>query len=143
MLNEELAEQEGLIAKALRAGAGLRIGGEEVDQLVAEDGGAAGLEEDEGEAGVDLRREVVEDLFEVGASLFEEAKIVEGPAATDVVARDFGREARGLEDLNRGGEGLRTVVVIPRIRPQEHLRCGDWPSRRTRFAPFMRMVFPI
>lgn len=54
---EELAEQEGLVGEAFCA----VVAGEEVEELVAEDAGATGFEEDDGQAGVDLRRELGED----------------------------------------------------------------------------------
>ena len=48
VLDEELAEEEGLVAELGGAG----VVGEEVGELVAEDGGAAGFEDDDGCAGV-------------------------------------------------------------------------------------------
>ena len=44
--DEEFAEEEGLVREALRAQGELRARGEEVDEFVAKDAGAAGLEED-------------------------------------------------------------------------------------------------
>jgi len=132
--DEEFAEEEGLVAQAL----GAWVRWEEVHQLVAEDTGAAGLEEDEGQAGVDLRGELVEDALEIGASLLQESKIVEWAATADVPARDFGGKSGLRENLGGGVEGLRVVVVVPGVGPQQ-----DWPSRRTRFAPFTRMLLPI
>ena len=66
----------------------------------------------------------MEDFFEVGAGLLEEAKVVERAAAADVVAGDFGGESSGLEDLSGGGEGLRVVVVVPGIGPEQHAARG-------------------
>ena len=51
---EHFTEQDGLLAQPDRA----LIVGKKVDQLVAEDGGAAWLEHDDGNAGVDLRGEL-------------------------------------------------------------------------------------
>jgi len=64
---EKLAEQQGLIAEALSA----LILREEIDQLIAEDAGAAWFQKDEGEAGVNLRRELVEDAQQIAAGLAE------------------------------------------------------------------------
>jgi hypothetical protein len=113
LLNEELAEKEGVVAKALCA----RVAWKEVDQFVAKDGCATGLEKDEGEACIDLRREIAKNFLEVGASLFQEAEVVERAAAADMVARDLDRKSGGIEDAGGGGEGLWMVVVVPRIGP--------------------------
>ena len=51
VFDEELAEEEGLFAELCGAG----VVGQEVGELVAEDGGAAWLEDDDGGAGVELR----------------------------------------------------------------------------------------
>jgi hypothetical protein len=48
VFDEELAEEEGLVAELLCAG----IVGEEVGEFVAEDGGAGGFEHDDGGAGL-------------------------------------------------------------------------------------------
>ena len=112
---EEFAQEEGLVAQALGAG----VAGEEVDKLVAEDGGATRFKEDEGESGVDLRGEVAEDFFEIASCCGEESEVVERATAANVFARDFEVEACALQDLGRGVEGLRVVVVVPRVGPQE------------------------
>jgi hypothetical protein len=85
---EEFAEEEGLLAEALCA----RVVGEEVDQFVAEDAGAAGLEEDEGNGGIDLRGELVENFQQILPGLFQKSEVVEWAAAADVVAWDFDGE---------------------------------------------------
>ena len=51
MFDEELAEEEGLVAEFLCAW----VVGEEVGELVAEDGGAAWFEDNDGCAGCELR----------------------------------------------------------------------------------------
>jgi hypothetical protein len=112
---EEFAEQKGLVTQAL----GARILREKVDELIAKDARAAGFEEDEEKAGVDLGRAIAQDLFQIGAGLLQKAEIVERAAAADVLARDFGREAGAFEDARRSVEGLRVVVVVPRVRPQD------------------------
>lgn len=115
---EELAEQEGLVGEA----AGAVVAGEEVEELVAEDAGATGFEEEEGKAAVDLGREFREDAAEVVAGGIEEAEVVKRAAAADVLAGDLDGVSGGVEDLAGGGEGLGMVVVIPGIGPEESLR---------------------
>ena len=56
-----VGEQPDLRAQSFRA----IIVREELQHLVAEDAGAAWLEKDEGKAGVDLRRDTVEDVDQV------------------------------------------------------------------------------
>ena len=98
---------------------GPSVAGEKVHQLVAEDAGTAGLEEDEGEAGVDLRAEVAEDFFEIAFCGREQAEVVKWAPAANMLARDFKVEARDCEDLCGGPQGLWMVVVVPRIRPKD------------------------
>ena len=97
------------------------IVGEKFEELVFEDAGAAWLEKDERQAGVDLRSHAVEDVGEIGAG-----------AAAGRNRRAAGRSRCGRcglstlkagagEDRFGGGEGLRMVVVVPGVGPQEHL----------------------
>jgi hypothetical protein len=69
---EKFAEEQGLVIEALGAG----FVGKEIDEFVAEDAGAAGFEENEGEASVDLRGEIAENLFEIAFCGGEEAKVI-------------------------------------------------------------------
>ena len=80
VFDEELAEEEGLVAEFGGAG----IVGEEVGELVAEDGGAAGFEDDDGCAGGELRGEGVEDFEEVIFCGVEHAEVVERAAAAEM-----------------------------------------------------------
>ena len=86
---------------------------EEIHQFVAEDAGAAGLKEDKEQAGVDLRSKPDQNLAEIGASLLQESEVVERTAAADVMARDFDDETCGVQ-------GLRMVVVVPRVGPEQY-----------------------
>src|ERR1700678_3439524 len=67
--------------------------GEEVESFISEDAGTAWFEEDEGEAGFDLRGYAVEDFGEVGAGVREEAEVVKGAAAADVSLGGLDAEA--------------------------------------------------
>ena len=117
---EELAEQEGLVGEA----AGAVVAGKKVEEFVAEDAGATGFEEDDGQAGVNLRGELGENAAEVGAGGVEEAEVVEGAAAADVLTGDLDGVSDGVEDGCGGGEGWRVVVVVPGIGPEDGLRLG-------------------
>ena len=126
---EPVGEEPDLLAELLRVG----IFGEDFEELVFEDAGAAGLKKDEGQAGANLRRHAGKDLREITARGVEQAEVVKRTAAADVAAWDFDAEAGFSEDLFRGGEGLRMVVVVPGVGPQHHLRWGG-----LRFAPIIR-----
>ena len=88
---EHLAEHDGLLAEEL----GAFVAGKEVDELVAEDAGAARLEHDDGDAGSNLGLELVKDIEQITAGLVEEAEVVEWTAAAYVFARDFHPVAGG------------------------------------------------
>ncbi len=79
--DEELAEEEGLVAEF----DGAWVVREEVGELVAEDGGAGGFEDDDGGAGVELRGEGVEGFEEVVFGGVEHAEVVEGAAAAEML----------------------------------------------------------
>jgi hypothetical protein len=80
VLDQEFAEEEGLVAELGGAG----VVGEEVGELVPEDGGAAGFEDDDGGAVDELRGEGVEDFEEIFFGGVEHAEVVEGAAAAEV-----------------------------------------------------------
>src|SRR5438270_3449914 len=80
VLDEELAEEEGLVAEL----GGAMVVGEEVGEFVAEDGGAAWFEHDNGSAGFELRGESVEDFEEIFFCGVEHAEVVEGTAAAEM-----------------------------------------------------------
>ena len=66
--------RKSLSRKVWLAEAGARVVGEEVSQLVAEDAGAAWLEHDDRHAGIDLRREGVEDADEIALGVSRKPK---------------------------------------------------------------------
>jgi hypothetical protein len=98
VLDEELAEEEGLVAEFSSAG----IVGEEVGEFVAEDGGTGGFENNDGCAIGELGGKSVEDLEEVFFCGVEHAEVVEGTAAAEVVVGEYDAEAGGGEDLMGG-----------------------------------------
>jgi hypothetical protein len=82
LLFEKFAEQEGLFAQ----GVGAVVVGEEVEEFVAEDGDAAGLESDDGDSGFDFGFELIEDFEEKALGAVEHPEVVEGAAAAEIGA---------------------------------------------------------
>src|SRR5207249_623607 len=74
---EKLGEKDGLAGQTRGAG----IVGEQVAQLVAEHGGTARLEHDDGNACVDDGAERCHDVPQVSLRVIEESEIVKWPAA--------------------------------------------------------------
>ena len=91
---------------------------EEVDQFVAEDGDAAGLESDDGDAGFDLGREFVEDIEEQGFGAVEHAEIVEWTAAAEVGLGYRDAEAGGFEDFDCGFRRGREEIIVESVGPE-------------------------
>src|SRR5271163_1296609 len=81
--NEEFAAQIDLVAKPL----GAAVAGEEVAEFIAEDAGAAGLEDHDRHPGLDLRGQGRHHLLQILARLREKTGIVERASAADVTAR--------------------------------------------------------
>src|ERR1035441_7042432 len=77
---EHFTQHDGLFAEPDCA----LIFGEEVDEFVTEDAGAAWFEHDDGNAGCDLRLKLVEDAEQVATRFIEESEVVERAAAADV-----------------------------------------------------------
>ena len=78
---------------------------EEVEEFVAEDGDAAGLESDDGDSGFDLGLELVEDFEEQPFGAVEHAEVVEGAAAAEVGLREEDAVSGGFEDFDGGAGG--------------------------------------
>jgi len=113
---EKLAEQEGLLAQGL----GALVVGEEVEEFVAEDGDAAGLEADDGDSGFNFGFELVEDFEQKALGAIEHAEVVEGTAAAEIGLRYRDAEAGGLEDFDGGAGGGGSEVVVESVRPEEN-----------------------
>ena len=113
---------------------GAGVVGEEVGEFVAEDGGAAWLEDDDGCACVDLRLQGVEDFVEVLLCGVEHAEVVEGTAAAEVFGGEGDAEACAGEDLIGGAHGGGVEVVVEGVGPEEDVGGwrGDGRSRRRR-----------
>ena len=124
-ISEPVREQPDLPAQE----PGAAIVGEELRQFIFEDAGAARLEEDEGQASLDLRGHAVEDAREIGAGRAEKTEIVERAPAADVAARNFDLKSGLSEDGLGSCECLRMVVVVPCIGPEQ-----DWPSSHLRWG---------
>jgi hypothetical protein len=115
VFDEELAEEEGLVAELGGAG----VVGEEVGELVAEDRGAAWFEDDDGRAVGELGGESVEDFEEIFFCGVEHAEVVEGAAAAEVMVGECDAEAGGGEDLVGGAQGGGVEVVVEGVGPEE------------------------
>src|SRR5208282_3648884 len=130
-LLEKFTEQEDLLREGLRA----FVFGEKVREFVAEDGGAARFEDDDGRSGFDFREKLVHDLEEQVLGAVEHADVVERAAAAEVGARDGDVEAGGLEDFGGSFGGRGEEVVVERVGPEEdcvssRLRIWALDSRR-------------
>ena len=75
--HEKFAEQEDLLAQPLRS----LVVGEETSQLITKDTGAARLENDDGNAGLDFRSQRVHHLLQVSARLLQKSKVVQRASA--------------------------------------------------------------
>ena len=122
-LLEEFAEQESLFAQGL----GTLVVWEEVEEFVAEDSDAAGLEADDGDAGFDLGRECVEDVEEQGLSAVEHAEVVERASAAERGAGDEDAVSGGFKDFDGGAGGGGVEVVVESVGPEKNGRnCVIW-----------------
>ena len=120
---EPVSKEPDGIAKAC----GARVIGEELGELVAEDAGAAWLQKQEWQAGIDLRCHAIEDAGQIGMRIVEEAEVIKGASATDVSFRDVHAKARFGEEGFGSSERLRVVIVVPSVGPQHHhLRHLRW-----------------
>ena len=122
---EKFAEQEGLLAQGL----GALVVREEVEQFVAEDGDAAGLESDDGDARFDLGLEFVEDIEQQGFRAVEHAEVVEWAAAAEVGLREDDVVSGGFEDFDGGSGGRGQEVVVERVGPEENGRPSGAEAR--------------
>ena len=93
--------------------------GEEVEEFVAEDRNAAGLESDDGDSGFDFGGEFVEDIQEQGLGAVEHAEVVEGASAAEVGAGEEDAISRGFEDFDGGAGGGGVEVVVESVGPEE------------------------
>src|ERR1019366_5799865 len=114
-LLEKLAEQKDLLREGLRA----FVFGEKVREFVAEDGGAAGFEDDDGRCGFDFGEKLVHDLEEQALGSVEHANVVERAAAAEVGAGDGDGEAGGFQDFDGGFGGRGEEVVVESVGPEE------------------------
>ena len=107
---------------------GARVVGEKFQQLVLEDAGAAWFEEDERIAGIDLAGHAIENLNKVPTGRAEQAEVIERASAADVTFWNMDPEAGLGKNLFGGNHGLRMVVVVPGVGPEQHyLRCSQLP----------------
>jgi hypothetical protein len=115
ILFEEFAEEESLFAQGLCA----VVVREEVEEFVAEDGDAAGLESDDRDSGFDLGGEFVEDVEEQGLGAVEHAEVVERASAAEVGLGEEDAVPGGFEDFYGGAGGGGVEVVVEGVGPEE------------------------
>lgn len=118
---EPVGEEPDELAHAL----GARILGEQLEEFILKNTGAAGLEKDEWHVCFDQRSHAIEHAGQIALRGAEQAEVVEWTATTDVALWCLDLEAGFGEDRICGGEGLRMIVVVPRIGPKHHLRRGQ------------------
>jgi hypothetical protein len=98
---------------------GAAVVGEEVEEFVAEDGDAAGLESDDGDSGFDFGSEFVEDVEEQRLGAVEHAEVVERASAAEVGLGEEDAVSGGFEDFDGGAGGGRVEVVVEGVGPEE------------------------
>ena len=96
--------------------------GEEVEEFVAENGDATGLEADDGDAGIDFWGEYVEDLAEKFLGAIEHTVVVERASTAEMGFGDDDAEAGGFEDFDGGLGGRGVEVVVESVGPEENGR---------------------
>jgi diadenosine tetraphosphatase ApaH/serine/threonine PP2A family protein phosphatase len=110
---EEFAEQERLFAQGL----GALVVREEIEEFVAENGDAAGLESDDRDSGFDLGFELVEDIEQETLGAVEHAEVVERASAAEIGLGDEDVVSGGFEHLDGGAGGCRLEIVIEGVGP--------------------------
>src|SRR5215469_8804048 len=97
-LLEKFAEQQGLLAEGL----GALVVRKQIGEFIAEYGDAGRFESNDGDAGFDLRLELIEDFEQQAFGAVEHAKVVKGASAAQIGARDTHAKSGGLKDFNGG-----------------------------------------
>src|SRR5690606_10632076 len=129
---EEKAAQE---VGALPKPRGVRVVGEELGQLLAEDGDATRLESHDGDAGAQRGAEFLEDLPQEFSREIQHPVVVERTAAAERPAWDDDREARAFQDVHGRDENFGLEMVSPGIRPQDDPRAPILERGRTIAPP--------
>src|SRR5882672_9735903 len=97
-LLEEFAQQDNLS----REGLGALVSWEQIGELVAEHGGAAGLEYDDRSPCFDFGEQFIHDVEQQALGAVEHANVVERASAAEMSAGDGDVEAGGLQHFDRG-----------------------------------------
>src|ERR1700677_1218411 len=116
MLLQKFAEQESLTPQAV----GTRIPGKEISQFVAKYRCAARLQNHDGQASFDLRREHPHDALQILLGPVEHAKVVQRPAAAQMAPGDFYVEPCVRKYFKCRPTGLRLKVIIEGVCPEDH-----------------------
>ena len=104
--------------------AGVGVVGQEVHQLVAEDGDAAGLEAHDGHALAQLRPQLGQDAPEQALGQAQHPVVVQGAPAAQRAARQQYPEAGRLQDTDGGFTHVGVEVIGPGVDPQQHGRAA-------------------
>src|SRR5271166_6325527 len=118
---QKLAQQECLFREPSRS----FIVREEVGQFIAEHRRAAGLENNDGNARLDLGLQHVERLQKQVPRPIQHAPVVKRAPATQLCARQKNAEPGGLENIDRSLGRVRQKEIVKRVWPQK-----DWRSIR-------------
>ena len=100
-------------------GLGALVVREEIEEFVAEDGDAAGLESDDRDAGFDFGLELVENFEQQRLSAVEHAEIVEGAAAAEIRLREEDAVSGGFQNFDGGFGGGGQEIVVEGVGPEE------------------------
>ena len=91
-----------------------------VQQFVAEDGDAAGLESDDGDSRFDFGRERVENFKKQCLRAIEHAEVVERTAAAEIGAWENHVISGGFENIDGGFGGRGQEIVVEGVGPEEN-----------------------
>ena len=94
--------------------------GKKVREFVAEDGGAAGFQNNDRRCGFDFGEKLVHDLEEQTLGTVKHANIIEWTPAAEVSARDGDVEARGFEDFGGSLGGRGKEMVVESVGPEQN-----------------------
>src|SRR5262249_17772285 len=116
LLFEELTQQERLLAEPFCK----RMIGKHVDEFIPKGCGTTWLQNNHWSSGINLRREVLQDFFEMFHGCLQKSGIVQRPAAAHRLRRNMWFEAGRLENTDSRARDLRFEMISKGVRPQKH-----------------------
>src|ERR1700733_7022330 len=93
------------------------IFGEKVEEFVAEDGGAAWLQNYDWSCRLNFGQELVHDFEEQSFGAIEHAYVVEWASTAKMGARDGDFESGGFQNLSGGYGGRRQEIIVEGVGP--------------------------